>query len=173
MGTKLVQKIPWVFDRIVEIFAFLSGLLTVLVMLGICIDVIMRYFFNAPIEGMIAFAEFSLLYITFLAAPWLLRIEGHVKMDFLITHLSLKKKALFGIISSIIGVIICVVFVWYGAQVTTELWLKGVYDLFKIQGFPKAIPTAIIPVCGLALLIQFLRRAYQDLGYLVKKTEDA
>ena len=162
MRSKLLKKIPFIFDRIVDVCAFFSGLLSVLVMAGICIDVIMRYFFNTPIQGMIAFAEFSLLYITFLAAPWLLRIEAHVKMDFLVSHLSTRKSALLGFISSMIGVLICVVFVWYGAQVTTELWVKGVYDLFKIQGFPKAIPTAIIPVCGFLLLIQFLRRAYRD-----------
>lgn len=151
------------FDRLVDAMAALSGVLIVLMMLGTSIDVLMRYFLNAPIHGLVAFTEFGLLYIAFLAAPWLLRLDYHVRLDFLINSLRTRQRALLGFVTNLLGGVVCVVFVWYGTQEAWELWMRNVYDIFKLQGFPKAIPVAIIPACGLVLLIQFGKLAARDL----------
>jgi C4-dicarboxylate transporter DctQ subunit len=157
MLIRLIRTLDRIFDRTVDVFAFLSGALIFLTMVGTSADVILRYLFNHPIEEMVALSEFALLYITFLGAPWLLRTNGHIQMDFFVSRMSSKNRAMLEIVSSIMGMFISLVLIWYGAQVTQELWVMKVYDLFKLAGFPKAIIVAIIPIGSFLLLFQFLK----------------
>lgn len=146
--------------------AYLAGALILLDMSSLCIDVILRYFSSWHIRDLLAYIEFSLIFITFLSAAWVLKQEGHVRVDFLVSKMGPRSQTVLAIFSSIIGIIVCLVFVWYGAVATYELWVTNAYDVFKITGFPKAIPVAIIPVGSFILLIQFVRRAYHDLASL-------
>ena len=150
--------------------AFLSGVLIVLAMLGTGIDVILRYLFNGHIENILSLIEFGLLYIAFLSAAWILKREKHVKVDFLVTRVSPRKQNMLAIFSSLIGIVICLVYVWYGTTVTWELWEAGTYDIFRIRGFPKAVPVAIIPIGSFVLLIQFFRRIVTNINMMSGET---
>jgi TRAP-type C4-dicarboxylate transport system permease small subunit len=157
MLDRLVRQSDRAFDFAVDGCAFLSGALIFLTMLGTSVDVLSRYLFNRPIQEMVALTEFALLYITFLAAPWLLKMSGHIQMDFFVSRMSPRRKAAFEIVGCILGVFISLVLIWYGTQVTRELWIMKVHDLFKLEGFPKAIIVAIIPIGSILLLFQFIK----------------
>lgn len=167
--TAFKEKITRVFDAVLNGAAFLSGILIVLMMLGVSADVLLRYFFNKPISGLIALAEIGMLYAAFLAAPWLLRIEAHVKMDFLTDRINPRRRAFLIAFGSLLGAAVSLVFIFYGTEVTLDLWRKGEYDLFKIKGFPKAISTAIIPTSSVLLLIQFARRGYSSFKAILNR----
>ena len=79
-------------------------------------------------------------------------------MDLLVDRLGLRGQAVFNFISSAIGIIISLVFIICGVQVTVDHWIRDITDPFKLMWFPKAIPIAIIPVGSFLLLIQFIRR---------------
>lgn len=154
------------FDRTLDCFEILAGAVAVLMMFAISFDVLMRYLFNETIEWVVGYCEFGLLYLTFLAAPWLLRADGHVRMDIVLVSLDEKGRNVLDILSSVICAVICSVLVWYGVEVSWELWAMRVVDPFKVLGFPKAAVVVIIPLGSLALLIQFLRRAWQAFSAL-------
>lgn len=156
MLTRFLQQLDKLFLWTVDVFAFLSGALIFLTMVGTSVDVLSRYFFNRPIEEMVALTEFALLYITFLAAPWLLKNHGHIQMDFFVSRMTPRSKAFFEAVSCLMGIFITLILIWFGAKVTRELWVMKVYDLFKLAGFPKAIIVAIIPIGSFMLLFQFL-----------------
>ncbi len=156
MLRRSLQQLDKVFHWTVDVFAFLSGALIFLTMVGSSVDVLSRYFFNRPIEEMVALTEFALLYITFLAAPWLLKNHGHIQMDFFVSRMTPRTKVLFEAVSCAMGIFITLILIWFGAKVTWELWVMKVYDLFKLAGFPKAIIVAIIPIGSFMLLFQFL-----------------
>jgi TRAP-type C4-dicarboxylate transport system permease small subunit len=161
MFKSLLHRLDQWFILAVDVFAVAAGILIFLCMLGTSVDVLSRYLFNRPIEVMVALTEFALLYITFLSAPWLLRINGHIQMDFFVSRMKPKTRARWDILNCLLGMFTCVVLIGYGAAVTRELWVMKVHDVFKIAGFPKAIIVAIIPLGNLLLLFQFLKNLLQ------------
>jgi C4-dicarboxylate transporter DctQ subunit len=146
-----------VFDRILEAMIFLSGLILIFVMLSVCLEVILRYFFNRPQIWVTEITECLLLYITFMGSAWLLREEGHVKVDILLNMLKPRTLIILGIISSVIGVFVSVVLTGYGFRLTWDYLQRGIYTPTAME-IPVSAIIVIIPVGSLLLLVQFLRR---------------
>jgi TRAP-type C4-dicarboxylate transport system permease small subunit len=152
-------KIGAFFDRIIDLLAFLAGVLVILAMVAVCAEVVMRYFLNSPLIWVSETTEIALLFIAFLGTAWLLKKEGHVKVDIVLARVNPRAQALLGIISSIVGVFICVLLVWYGALVSFQFIQKDLYEPTILE-LPKGPLLTIIPVGSFFLLIQFLRRMY-------------
>ncbi len=162
-------RVGAIFDGILNGFAFLSALLLAFIMLSICLEVIMRYFLNRPLVWVIEMSEYALLYITFLGTAWLLRREGHVTVDILLVRLNPKTRAVLGFFSSIIGIVISLILIWYGSEVAWDHYVRGVFKPTVLQ-FPTAPVLAIIPIGSIILAMQFIRRGYL---FLRKWREDA
>ena len=159
---RLLAKVSAIFDRTLDLLVFLACILFVFMMLSVDAEVIMRYFLHRPLIWVLEITEICLLYITLLGATWVLKREGHVKMDIVINRLRPRTQSLLGIISSIIVVVVFAVVAWYGAEVTWDHFLRGTYR-GTIMEIPNAYVLVIIPVGSFLLFVQFLRRTY---GYL-------
>ena len=159
---KLIRKVASIFDRIEVFLAIVAGALIVVVLLFILYEVFIRYFLGWATIWTFEISRWALLYITFLGAAWVLKKEGHVKIDLLVNHLNPRIQALLGIASSIMGLFICWVLVWYGVQVTHGQFQRGIYEATAL-GTPTGVIILAIPIGGFLLFIQFLRRGY---GYL-------
>lgn len=155
---KLLRKFAGIFDGTVDAFSILACVLLIFVMLAVCAEIVFRYFLHSPIIWVVEISEVILLYITFLGTAWLLRREGHVKIDLLLSRLKPKTQAWFNIIISVIGAIMCLLLVWYSAQETWVLFQRGVLTP-TVLALPKAPIILIIPIGSFLLFIQFLRRA--------------
>lgn len=160
MVTKILRKFTAIFDRTIDILFVLAGVVIVCQMVSVAGSTLMSYFLKISMPWVIAFSEFGILYIVFLSTAWLLKHERHVKMDIVVRRLSPRNQSVFVIITSIIGIGICLILTVYGIQVTWDHWVRGLYDIFKLIGFPKAIALVIIPIGSFLLTIQFARRAY-------------
>ena len=154
-----VSKLSHVFDSTITIMARLGDVILMFLMLSVCADVILRYFFNRPQAWVAEISEYLLLYITFLGAAWVLKNEGHVVVDVLIAQVSPKTRAVFGVISSVIGAFVFLVVFWFGTLETLDLFKRGVHNPSVLE-FPKAPLVAIIPFGSFFFMIQFLRRAF-------------
>ncbi len=161
---KQSMKVSAIFDYILTLFGFLTSALIIFLMLSVCTEVVMRYFLNRPQVWTVEIAEYTLLWITFLGAAWVLKKEGHVKMDIVLGQLKPGTQAVVNIITSVIGVIICLVLTWYSAEITWDHYQRGIYEPATLLDLPKAPIMVIIPVGSFLLLIQFLRRSYDYLG---------
>jgi TRAP-type C4-dicarboxylate transport system permease small subunit len=160
-----LRTVGRVFDRLNSVLAVIGATLLILVMLSVCYAVVIRYFFNLNTPGMFEIWEYSLLYITMLGAAWLLRKEGHVSMDIVISRLRPRAQAMLNTITSILGIIMFLALTWYGTLATWRLFQAGTRipgDLYPPQG---AI-VIIIPIGSFLLLVQFMRRAH---GYIKKR----
>ena len=104
-------------------------------------------------------AEYSLLYMTFLGTAWVLKREGHVKMDLVLNRLKPGIQAILNIITSISGAVITLVVAWYGIQTTWDNFVDGSYELTPME-FPTALIMVIVPIGSFMLFIQFVRRAH-------------
>jgi TRAP-type C4-dicarboxylate transport system permease small subunit len=93
------------FDRIIDLLASLAGGLILFMMLSICIDVVLRYFLNRPLTWGVEISEYILLWSTLLSVAWVLKIEGHVKIDLVVNRLNPRNQCLVNTITSILGAI--------------------------------------------------------------------
>ncbi len=156
---KLLMKAGVIFDRTIDILALLAAILLILIMLAVNGQVVSRYFLGRMSGEVFEITTYSLLFITFLASAWLLREEGHIKMDLILNQLNPNHQALLNVITSILGVIICLAFTWYGVQVAWDQFQGGYYIVSELEP-PRWPIVAIIPVGSFLLLVQFLRRMH-------------
>ena len=147
------------FDRILISLACVAAASIVYTALSIDFEVVMRYFFNRPIAGVVDFSEYGLLYILFLTAAWVLARERHVKVDLLLSALSSRVQRVLNTTTSLVGALACAIFCCFGLWLTWEAFEAGAL-LWKATLIPKWPIYMIIPFGSLLLTLQFLRRAW-------------
>jgi TRAP-type C4-dicarboxylate transport system permease small subunit len=164
LGNKLISKARSIFDKVLDIGAVGAAVLIIFIMLSICIEVVLRRV-GHPQVWEIEITEYCLLYITFLGTAWLLKSEGHVKVDIITNAISSKAQAWLGIITSVIGSAMSIYLVVWGIKVTWVYFQRGV-----VQCTPLLTPTwivlIVIPLGSIPLFVQFLRRTHSYLEAL-------
>jgi C4-dicarboxylate transporter DctQ subunit len=151
-----VKRLLRLLDRIEGLLAAVATILLVAVTLSVCVDVLMRYGFNAPLVWVVETGEYALLYITFLGTAWTLHKGGHVRVDIILGLFSQTTRRVLGMISSSLGVIISLVLTIWGFLVT---WDKFASDAYKptVVEFPTWIVVIVIPIGSIFLGIRFMR----------------
>jgi TRAP-type C4-dicarboxylate transport system permease small subunit len=150
-------------DRTLDTMAVIAGLFLVFQVVSISVDVSLRYFFDAPIKAVISLNEWSLLYIAFLAAGWLQRESGHVRVDIVLNFLGRRGSLVADLFGIALGIAACLVLTWFGVTVTLEKFTTGVYDFFKLEDVPIWPVYLAIPLGSFLWLLQLLREGTQVL----------
>ena len=159
---KLITKLASFFDHTIGFLAFVGILFLAATLLLVNYEVVARYILNQPTPWMLEIVEYALLYICFLGTAWVLKEEGHIKMDLVLNRLNPRAQVWLNIITSFVGIIICLIITWYGITVALDLYQSGQYYAAFLKP-PKYIIIGIVPVGCFLLFIQFLRITY---GYL-------
>ena len=156
---KVLAKSNAIYNRIVGLSALVAALLIVVIMLEVNTQVGMRFFGGRGLLWLLEGAAYSLLYIAFLGSAWLLKGEGHVKMDLVLTRLKPRTQATLNVITSTLGIIVSLVLIRWGVSVTWEHYQSGYYiwSLIKPPSWPLI---AVIPFGSFLLFIQFSRNTY-------------
>ena len=157
---KLIAKVANILDRLNDLLALMAIGLIAFLMLSVTYAVVARYFLGFSTKGLFEIWEYSLLYIPFLGAAWLLKREGHVSVDVLLNHLKPRVQAIINTITSVLGAMVCLTLVWYGTQVTWRSFQEG-SRLYSVLYTPEFLIVMIIPIGSFLLFIQFLRRTYR------------
>lgn len=156
-------KTDRILDGIIKFFGVIAGILFMMMALIVTYNVIMRYFVVRPPVWAIETTEYIMVYSTFLAAAWILRVDGHVKIDIVVIRLSPKSQHILNIVVSLLGLVSCGLLAWYGMEATYSLLSREVI-MMKMIPWPKWILVAPIPVGMLLTLIQFIRNLVGLLG---------
>ncbi len=155
--TSLGKRAASFFDFVLAAFAFLSGAILAFLMFAVCWDVIARAVAGKPLEWVLEYTEYGLLYMCFLSTAWVLKNDRHVVSDLLLVALSRKAQAIFNAITSLIGGVVCLILTYVGWGVAWDKYVTGAYEPTTMQ--PPDFPLyLVIPVGFLLLTIQFARR---------------
>lgn len=166
-----MKRIFGALDKVLDGMAFVAGCILIFIMLSVCMDVILRTFFKMPQIWVTEVIEVMLLYITFMGTAWLLREEGHVQVDIIVSRLSPRTVSFLGIFSSLIGIFISIVLTTFGTSVTLDYYHRGVYTPSAME-IPVYLILIIIPIGSLFLLAQFIRRTVINVaGFLIEQAE--
>jgi TRAP-type C4-dicarboxylate transport system permease small subunit len=162
---KTGERFWLIFDKTITIMMIVSAVLVLFDALAVTIDVLMRYAFSITNVFLFELTEFSLLWMTFLGAAYIMRNNGHVRVDALISLLSPRHGAIMNVIGSIISLFILMVMTFYTAKLTLHDFQTG----FTLSGILRAIKwpiEIIIPIGFFLLFIQLLRNTYRQLTEL-------
>ena len=133
-------------------------------------NVLMRYFVGKPPVWATEITEWILLYATFLAAAWVLKEDGHVRIDVVLIRLSQKKQYVLSVVVCVLGTLTCGFFAYHGAKAVYSLYKRDVIMMGMIL-MPKYILVAVIPLGILLSFIQFIRILKGLLGRDVSKRD--
>ena len=146
-------------DALVKYLAYLAAVLLVLMAFCISLDVVIRYVANYSFKWVFEGTEYSLLFVTFFAATWVLQQEGHVRLDLVLNALGKKLGAWINVLTSLVMGGVCLVITLYSAKYTLYLYQNDI-TIIKYYTVPQFIFFIVIPIGFFLLFIQSLKRAY-------------
>jgi TRAP-type C4-dicarboxylate transport system permease small subunit len=167
MNMKMLERGEKAFDGVLDILAVCASVLIFFIMFIVCYEVISRYFFNAPTTWVVEIASIILLFTPFLVGGWVLRKDGHVKMDLVLEQFSKKNQALINTTTSMVAALVCLILVAYGTKLAWDFYKTNYYTNTFLR-LPQGPILSIIPFGFLLLFIQSLRRARDSFGDWVR-----
>jgi TRAP-type C4-dicarboxylate transport system permease small subunit len=147
--------------------ASVAAVLMLFMMLSVCFTMLTRYLFNRPFAFIIDFTTYSLVYVTFLGAPWLLQLRKHVAVDLVPEAMPPHIRRWWNVALDLTIMFIAVVICYVSAQLTMGFYAGGVTaaDLLRT---PRWLLVVSIPVGCFFLAVQALRNAIEDINAPVK-----
>jgi C4-dicarboxylate transporter DctQ subunit len=155
---KVGERFWAIFDRTITIMMIVSSVLVLLDALFVTVDVLMRYTFSITYVGIFELTEYSLLWMTFMGAAYIMRNNGHVRVDAVTNLLNPRHRAILDTIASVIGMFILLVVTWYSAKLTLHDLQTG----FTLSGILRPVKwplEIIIPIGFFMLFLQLARNA--------------
>jgi TRAP-type C4-dicarboxylate transport system permease small subunit len=117
-------------------------------------------------------AEESLYLITLLAAPGLLRQGQHIRIDIVLRALPRRLGWIMEWIGDVVGLICCLLFVWYGTSVAATSFFDRSISI-KTLVLPEWWLLAPMPLAFALLAIEFVFRMHRLASGERRPREDA
>lgn len=146
-----------VFTFILEFFSTLFAITLGLLILLMCVDIGIRNFRMGSLPWLIELTEYAMYAGTYLAAPWVLRLGAHVRVDALLTMLPKRHAVRMEQLVDLVGLGVALVLVWYGAAAVADAWTSDLVAR-KTWNFDEWLLLLPIPVSGTLLAIEFVLR---------------
>jgi C4-dicarboxylate transporter DctQ subunit len=158
----LMKVLAWL-GKLFDLINILMVIVTAILIVGLTFivgaDITLRYCFAMPLGWVKEISEYILVFLGFLVAPWILKQEGHVKMDLVLNHLSPKSQRIVNIITSVISMMVVLTVAWFSLRVIVDFYRTDLLTPSVLE-LPKWILMTPILLGALLLAIQFMRRAY-------------
>lgn len=151
-----MRKISAIYEWVIAGFAALAGVLSVGMALWVTYDVMARYLLRQPTIWAVDLSEYALVWITFLAAPWVLKQRGHVRIEIFVDRLPFHLRWPLDVFTSAIGAVGCAILAWQGAVTTWDSYTRGL-TMAKAWEVPQFLLYLIIPIGSLLLAVEFAR----------------
>lgn len=165
-----MHQINRIIDLIINILAGIAAVLIGVLLVAISYSTFSRFVFNDPKAQVIELSAYSLIYITFLAAPWLLRSRGHINVDLIIIRLKDRARSGLLLFNDTVGLIITSILFFVSYQVTMSNYVDKVKAMDSM-GTPQFLLILAIPLGFLFLAIQYLRFIKEDFVSLRQREE--
>lgn len=148
-----------VFDlsgRLCWVLAMIARVLVGLLVLLVVCDVAVRNAGLRPLAWAVNTSEFFLLYITFLAMPWLVRQKGHVFVIFLRVILPDLAKRVLAKIVYLACIVLCLYLGWVAWNSLTLALARGTYEM-RVFDIPKWVVFAPMVLAFFLSALEWLR----------------
>jgi TRAP-type C4-dicarboxylate transport system permease small subunit len=128
-----VKSLRRAYDALIEAGARIGAGLVGLVFLAIVYDVSLRSVGFKPPAWTSALSEYALLYLTMLAAPWLVRHRGHVTVESFIVRLPWRIRAFLEKVIYVACIALCLGLAYYSTLMAIDSAMRGELDIRSIE----------------------------------------
>lgn len=144
------------YDALLYTMAFIAALSLVWLMVSVVVSVAMRNFGMQPFAWLFTSAEYGLLYMTMLGAPWLVRERGHVHIELVTAALPPPVRRVVSRGVALACVIVSLMLAWYGLQLFLTNIERNDYDV-RAYFYPRWMLTITFPIAFSLMAIEFAR----------------
>lgn len=145
------------FERIAAVLAAVAGGLILAMSLWITYDVLARYLLDVASPWSFDLSEYSLVWITFLGAPWVLMQDRHVRIEILVDALPVPAQRVLGVTVSVVAILVCAILTWRTGIAAVE-YLRNDIMMPRIWRIPRIWPYAVVPIGSALLACAFIVR---------------
>jgi len=146
----------------------LAALVVGAIAAAVSYDVIGRNVGLPSLPWIVEITELALPLSTLLAAPWLLHRNQHVRLDVLDAHLSPGWRAALDRIVALVGLVVCLVIVWYAVAVIRDNIAIGAM-VMKSLVFPEWWVYLPVPASFGLMAAEFARRIVAPASVVARK----
>lgn len=146
-----------VLDGVQLALAGIAALILAAAALLTTMDVLLRNLGGGGIAWVLEVVEYGLYAATFLAAPWVLRVGGHVRVDVLVSALGRRGARFAEFAANGLGLLISLAILRHGVRAAMAAHESGAL-VFKQIVFPEWWLLTVLPVGALLLAIEFAVR---------------
>ncbi len=144
------------YSLLLNLLALIAGATLVWLMISVILSVLMRNFGLQPFAWLFTSAEYGLLYMTMLGAPWLVREKGHVHIELVTAALPEGTRKLLSRGVALLCVLVCAILAWKGLDLLLTNIERADYDV-RAYYFPRWILTISFPVSFGLMAVEFSR----------------
>ena len=146
-------------DRVLRGMALLSGLILIALMLFTVLDVVLRYFFNAPFRGSLEATEFAMALIVFLSLAYCGWTGGHIAVDLLERYLAHPSLRLLPAAIAFVSGCLFALIAWQMIVETGHSWSQ-MSNMLRVRQWPFKLVAAFgSGMFALVLFIQSVQSA--------------
>lgn len=137
-------------ESISRVFSWVSGVITLLIMLVVVAEVVLRDLFGSSLGGSIELSEVALVFLVFLGIAYAQQADAHVSTNILTARISPRAAA---ILKAVAMVVMTVVLLWVTYVTAVRGWesMRAGEARFGMRSVPVWPARLMIPV-GLLLL---------------------
>jgi C4-dicarboxylate transporter, DctQ subunit len=151
------HTIERIYDRVIDALAILAAASLAAMALYVSYEVGARYFFGTPTNWTNDLAEYTMVYATFLLAPWLVRSGGHISIEILVAALPAKLRRAIAVFVELTAAAVCAIACWQTCLTTYDVFLRGLM-VAKTWSVPVYLLYLPIPIGFGLMAIEFVRR---------------
>ena len=151
-----MQLITKAYTTILYAMAGIAGATLVWLMVSVIMSVVMRNAGLQPFAWLFTSAEYGLLYMTMLGAPWLVREKGHVHIELVTAVLPDGLRQLVSRFVAFLCVLVCLVLAYKGMQLFLTNIERNDFDV-RAYYFPRWLLTITFPLSFGFMMIEFSR----------------
>ena len=155
MGAAL-QAIASAYNKLINYLRYGSGAVVFIVFVLIVVDVMVRLVGLQPWLYANILVEYGLLWFAMLAAPYLVRIKGHVFIDAITQMLPRGAQQVLAKVSYLLCIISSAVFTVYSFNLLVAAMISGEIDTRAVD-MPMWSLLLPLPLCFALVTIEFLR----------------
>lgn len=144
------------YDFLLHGMAVVAALSLAWLMVSVVASVGMRNIGLQPWAWLFTSAEYALLYMTMLGAPWLVRERGHVHIELVTAALPPTLRRWVSRLVALLCVLVCLVLAWYGLQLFLSNLERRDFDV-RAYYYPRALLSVAYPLSFGFMTVEFLR----------------
>ncbi len=153
------------FVSIIEALSRLCGLASMLLIAASTIVVsqmvFMRYFLGASTVWQTEFVVYAMIASTFIGAPYVLLLKGHVSVDLLPMMLGGNGKRILDVLAAVLSLMFCALLAWSGFNHFHEALSKG-WTTDTVWALPLWIALLPLPLGVAILCLQYIAEIYKS-----------